>query len=1465
MAQSGSAMTSFSPLSTDVDGGESCPIGTSTFRTKRNGEKDDELCGDCSKYHLPIELSDEKGERSEENKVVQSKEMLPIQEEKKNTNRDLDVVSLENTCIKAKTGVGTNDSHRILEKATACEADFHHLPFRQEIYLENCPKTTSCCGDSLTRPSEDTMNAKSPCNNALDDSIRLKPCLDNNATSHIDPNSDCLAKKPENEIIPDPLSSYCGTQDYLAIEPKNPSPIQKKWCLDLLHNTDKINRSIEDDPDHSETCFMAKESETNGNIFQANDTSNGSVLSTESDCEVSNSVDIKSENGACDSTSHAADKRGRYEDSGSSIDARDIIRNPNDPETDIGADALQDNNPKVVTFAEDKEVFDMGYVLPASVTVHLDTPVSSIAPGDVQISTDPVDSNCDSTFPITGILKTDECLDSRVQTDQETPKQPSGLNGIAVDQHDHTSFSPLYPNNLSLLSSTSSNLQKGSASYVSPIERLSPELSQENVPLPTAEEEVALKKDVIIGVDQEGRPGQSSDAAVETGPETSSATCDPRHSGEGNDTVGHHNFIVEAVAEKDLLYTDNTGIAGGTQGNETVVKPDMASLGIRARSHHAPVDAGSYSTDSNYQDTIGPLDNPQFLKTLNYTASQGFYQDEDFDARSLAGLQEPTNLDAGWAWVVLIAGFIGTSLLGACVYSAGVLMNPILEEVENDLVKASWIGSVFVCVMSFSGPFVGSVMNRIGARWTVSCAGFVLALGFLGASLSTTIAQLILTHGVVAGLGAGFTLNPLFVTVGQYFNKYRGFACGVLAMGAGAGMLGGGAFVSYLLSIFNLSGTYLVWAGVMLHIIPVGLLLQPSPEEIVRQIEKDHTLGDLKSQPDLGSMNSGRNSLFGSMNHSMLSGIDRISVGTHGRRVFVPGSLVSKRPSKLQMTSGLSNVVSEADTPLLKTMHLNDISRSSHSVNPSTCDNKSGINKSSSDLCDILSPIPIHEGREWFSHKNTPGSASQNHLSSSNDLSQSSQTLNSVGPASTHNRYQNGLQRPWTFGPQSQYTSTSHISHRLSIRSGYSSTAPRGDMDNESITSTFVSSLRPYDVITPRHTLGSRSISTLIGSVASFPTSLAIVKDDLRRLEPATPYDGTFKGYIISFLDSLRILRNKPFCIFLTTNFFWALGESPVLIHLPSYVVSRGTTPMQASSLYTSMGIASMAGRFLSGLIASDVNIGPVLMYTGSLGVAGVVVVLSPLLTNTYGQQVGFSFLVGLYTGALVPLTSLITIELLGISELSLGFGLISMAQGLGYLIGPPLSSIMVKKVGFVNAFVSAGFVLMGGSILALCMTLFLTVEDDGNEELDLDNQEDQNAFSDLHKALQKLAGDRSRSDLDGLGQDIECVDNRGEIGERRITGTDKSTPVGEELGRWSLFSTSNNTHSKGSGSARPREDGVPEGIEENINLMVLDHPGAGEINSGRECAWSNATVLNTLKEEIAPAPLDTIMEVAGK
>ena len=76
----------------------------------------------------------------------------------------------------------------------------------------------------------------------------------------------------------------------------------------------------------------------------------------------------------------------------------------------------------------------------------------------------------------------------------------------------------------------------------------------------------------------------------------------------------------------------------------------------------------------------------------------------------------------------------------------------------------------------------------------------------------------------------------------------------------------------------------------------------------------------------------------------------------------------------------------------------------------------------------------------------------------------------------------------------------------------------------------------------------------------------------------------------------------------------------------------------------------------------------------GCMGVAGILVACSPLVTSTFEEQIIISCLLGMYLGGLVPLVSLITIDLLGIGELGLGFGFMSLFQGFGYLIGPPLA-----------------------------------------------------------------------------------------------------------------------------------------------------------------------------------------------
>ena len=190
---------------------------------------------------------------------------------------------------------------------------------------------------------------------------------------------------------------------------------------------------------------------------------------------------------------------------------------------------------------------------------------------------------------------------------------------------------------------------------------------------------------------------------------------------------------------------------------------------------------------------------------------------------------------------------------------------------------------------------------------------------------------------------------------------------------------------------------------------------------------------------------------------------------------------------------------------------------------------------------------------------------------------------------------------------------------------------------------------------------------------------------------------------------------------------------------------------------------------------------------------------------------------------------------------------------------------------------ISAGFVLIMGSLLALSMTLFLMASDgDEDEELGLNGQEneDSHPLSDLQRALQRLARDSCSSELDRAAQEDDYVDNRSQVSERsRLNTGEDRNGTGDEGGR--IFSASNNTHCRdGGGGLRVQESSsIGHGMVtlEDVYLGVADQAMAEETNNTQEPAWSGAGVSPVCKEDTTLAPvrafdeLDTIVEVVGK
>jgi len=935
-------------------------------------------------------------------------------------------------------------------------------------------------------------------------------------------------------------------------------------------------------------------------------------------------------------------------------------------QTDIKKDA---DVYKAVTFAEDKEIFDLTSKVHIPITVSLDTPVYLVEPaGNVQCKSDILETVEENYVP------TSDQTNFQFETNKSAEKDKGNPQNRAVHLSNESDIF------------SSDKIEDSTFGLLEPIQEV----------------------DDITSGDELKSPEAISAAVSE-------------------DIINHKEFIVVSVDESEIKRTESRDL----------LVNDPLSLQDDEKNIYMSSKDESNSVESIRHDTIGPLDNPVFLRELQY-CSQHFDEEDGQealeaplppDAPSQLTVQPSQCLegqDSGWAWMVLAATCMGQVILGGSVYSAGVLLTAIVEKLNVDLSTASWVGSVHVCALSFSGPLVGSCLKKFGNRAIVCIAGAVSCFGFLGAAFATTVGQFVLTHGVIAGVGAGFAINPIFVCVGQYFCRHRAIACGMLACGAGMGMLTGAAFMSFLVDFYGLTGAYIMWAGIVLHLTVVGMLMRPSPVELQRleTIKEGMETGSLRKQNSVRhdmSVTSGINSLFCSVNHSMMSGMDRVS--------NPPKQTIQQQDDRNQPLSRsvLTRSINSVSTN--HSIHTLNKASACASLMSNTMVVPTGINS-------LVVTIPNAHHNEMTEAQPMQNSChnaktdgvravtSQNkrvinenaHINHNSPLlsnthlkkkSQSiSSTINEAGHklpnvTSTTGRRQRRLSRCSHYAStiyMSQYNSTSHIPTYCSL--GNLAAQPQ-KLSSQS--AALITQLQPQDAVRPRQPLGSRSFS-LMGSLAILPTSLAMVQDEL--YVPPKPSEMAVEKRVMRILQSLVIFKNKPFLLYLLVNLLWAFGESPVMIFLSEYAMSRGTSRMQAAFLYTTMGIGSMSGRLLCGLVAGIKEFGPVPLFMGSLAMSGALMLLFPHVTVTFAWQAGAALILGLYTGGLVPCVSLITIELLGIAELGLGFGFLSLAQGCGYLIGPPLAGLIVAAFGFSQAFALAGVACLLGSAITFAMII---------------------------------------------------------------------------------------------------------------------------------------------------------------
>ncbi|UKA53279.1 MFS transporter [Arthrobacter sp. FW305-BF8] len=186
------------------------------------------------------------------------------------------------------------------------------------------------------------------------------------------------------------------------------------------------------------------------------------------------------------------------------------------------------------------------------------------------------------------------------------------------------------------------------------------------------------------------------------------------------------------------------------------------------------------------------------------------------------------------AWAVAAVAFL--ALVGAAGFRAapGVLMVPLQQEFGWSTTVLSAAVSINLVLFGLTAPFAAALMERFGVR-TVTA----VALGMIGAGSALTVLvnqswQILLTWGLLIGLGTGSMALVFAATIANtWFSKSRGLVIGILTAGSAAGQLVFLPFIAMLAQDPGWRQASLLIAAGALVVVPLVLkFLKNSPADV---------------------------------------------------------------------------------------------------------------------------------------------------------------------------------------------------------------------------------------------------------------------------------------------------------------------------------------------------------------------------------------------------------------------------------------------------------------------------------------------------------------------------------------------------------------------------------------------------------------------------------------------------------
>ncbi|XP_068248337.1 uncharacterized protein [Palaemon carinicauda] len=699
-----------------------------------------------------------------------------------------------------------------------------------------------------------------------------------------------------------------------------------------------------------------------------------------------------------------------------------------------------------------------------------------------------------------------------------------------------------------------------------------------------------------------------------------------------------------------------------------------------------------------------------------------YNDDDDDDAGSVTSLpaELPPPPDGGWGWVIVLVSFLCNAIVDGVAYSFSPFLDTLSKEFDAPKGKVAWIPSLLAGVYLSAGPIVSALCNKYGCRIVCIVGGLISSFAYFITIFANSIEFLMIFQGVIGGFGFGLIYLPAVVCVGYYFESKRALATGIAVCGSGIGTMIFPPLVNHLISEYTWRGANIFIAGMILNCCCFGGLMRPL--EVPRMKKKD-LLQRLAEEKRLAMHDRNvsfititnadgtverrpRNADPGVHSQLNLSGY-LTPVGT---ALVLPtiqetqGSTPPEQESPIAASHAqdTSNNTSPEDQPEGIDENMSLVNGSNTGAKPPMVSVRVAAAAAATKLPRNCSQPVMARDPSKFIPKNGSVPNFERRLSKV-DIANHMKVIPATPKASTTNLRGLGSQdlRRVSSGYGRVNSNTSFDAEAVGgfrqRRSSQKSMMLRPMSRQDIFYSGSIANLREFK--SQASMLSYRESSLNLQGTGASRVVLDAIEGPEDEKVCCSCLPESMRGTLSQMMD-FSLLKNPVFLMIGIANLFGMLGFYTPFVYLPAAAQEKGVDPEYSTFLISLIGITNTVGRVLSGLIADMPCVSALWVNNICIVMSGVCVFLTPL-ASSLGSFIALALFFGFFVSAYISLSSIILVELLGLSQLTNAFGLLILFRGSASMVGAPIAgSIYDATKSYDVSFYSAGGLLFVCSLL---------------------------------------------------------------------------------------------------------------------------------------------------------------------